>query len=289
MHLAACEGHFELVRELASRNANVDAVSDGDLAEINAQKAVSKYTPLVLACFLAEEKVAVKMLTLLLELRADLHTRPGGGLCVLSAACCRGDSPDLVSTLLSVRATVDLEQPSAINYTALCFAASFAGPRTVKVLLEARANPNAVTMFNGTPLSVLSTNSMPLMQMQECVKLLVDAEGDINARWSPPSMKAKILQTIGSALNGMGAKDKKFEMLAIARTQPTALCQATYWNNGPLITSLLAEGADVDLPIIWSKSADEYISQNPESALAIALRDDARSSLNMLRQADEGE
>eukprot|EP00747_Dinoflagellata_sp_TGD_P154287 gnl/TRDRNA2_/TRDRNA2_177488_c3_seq4.p1 gnl/TRDRNA2_/TRDRNA2_177488_c3~~gnl/TRDRNA2_/TRDRNA2_177488_c3_seq4.p1 ORF type:complete len:576 (-),score=66.51 gnl/TRDRNA2_/TRDRNA2_177488_c3_seq4:215-1861(-) len=286
MHLAACEGHCELVRELASQKANVNAQANEGILELHGKLDSAQHTPLTLACVLGEEKLMCAMVPLLLELRADIHDK-SVGTPPLYLACMKSDMPDLVSVLLSAGADVECLSITVFNDTPLFASARMAGPKTMRVLLEAGASPHTVSMFSSTPLHALSSNSMGLEKMRECVTLLVQARGNVNARLPAPNMKAKILQTIAAGLHGLGAKQKKFENLALCSTQPTPLSLATFWNNGSLIVRLLDAHADLSQPVVWCKSADEYAGQNPESALALALEYQRWRQFRISRQSHE--
>lgn len=84
--------------------------------------------------------------------------------------------------LISLGSNRSLSDIGIVTEIPLLVAARYHHPNTMKVLLEAGADVNAVAGFDGSILSaVLGDNFLPPLLMLEMVKLLIDFGADVNA------------------------------------------------------------------------------------------------------------
>ena len=183
LRTAARDGDFKKVQELLNKGADVDAKDENG----------------VTALLEAYGGGHIEIMKLLLENEADIESQDlRKGVTILMAASTMGQA-EVVKLLLEWEADVDAKANR--GETALVLA-SFAGwPQVVKLLLEADADVNIKTHKGTTPLmgasvkadlrtlaaSVTDKSTMGQLMTSradhvEVVKLLLNAEADINAQ-----------------------------------------------------------------------------------------------------------
>jgi ankyrin repeat protein len=167
---AAEYNYIECARVLLNAKADINARFTG------ADDTVKRYTPL----YPASEFGNSEILGMLVEAQANVN-EPFDGIAPLYAAA-RGGYAQSVQILLSAKADVD--RRTVADKTALMVAACNHHVECVKLLLDAKANPNVVDtvepllgMQNATPL-LLALSSQT--DEHEIAKLLLDANADPN-------------------------------------------------------------------------------------------------------------
>ena len=156
LHVAAANGHREIVLLLLSHGAEVDTEMEGG------------FTPLIVAVLLKHREVA----ELLINQGADVNARLKDGKTPLYFAL-RGRQPDMVSLLLRNGAEANARTEHGV--TALHVAVERKLQDVVELLLRSGADVNAVTKTGVTPLHCAVVKGQ-----REITEMLLSHGGDVS-------------------------------------------------------------------------------------------------------------
>ncbi|KAH8986513.1 ankyrin repeat-containing domain protein [Lactarius hatsudake] len=150
LHSASSGGHFEIVRQLLVRGADVTA------------KTQRHWSPLHLASYSRDAETV----RLLIEHGADVTARD------------RRHKTPLHSVLFLHDGFMDVTALDMTHSTPLDLASSLGIPRIVQILLESGADANAQNETHSTPLHRASIRE----ESSECVRILIEHGADVTAR-----------------------------------------------------------------------------------------------------------
>lgn len=160
LHYAACKGHLEVCKYLVEELA-------GDINMAGAEGV----TPFMTSA----QSGDLPTVKYFLDHGGDLMKTDEKGRTILHHAVCTG-SCKVTEFLLSKGVPVDLDPGRG---TPLYHAATNEQDKTVKILLDHHANPNAVSSDIGTPLM-----GALIYRSLKCIKLLIKAGADVNGKGS---------------------------------------------------------------------------------------------------------
>ncbi|CAL5012371.1 unnamed protein product [Urochloa decumbens] len=160
LHIAACAGHLEVCKYLVEELG-------GD-ANMTAAEGVTPFMA-------AAQSGDLSTVKYLLDRGGDLLKADDKGRTVLHHAACSG-STKVTEFLLSKGIPVDIDYGHG---TALYQAANNEQDKTVKILLDQHANPNAT--FNGVHTALMGAL---LCHSLKCMKILIKAGADVNGKGS---------------------------------------------------------------------------------------------------------
>lgn len=169
LHYAARAGDVEMIKLLLAAGASVKAAS------------VTGVTPLAVAA----RRAPVGAIAPLLAAGADIDAADDRGFTPIMAACVRREQSDVVAAL--IRAGADVNHQSVAQGTALHQAAAAGALRSIELLLDAQANPNANSGRSGVVPLMLAVQH----GRTEVVKLLLARGASVNA--TSPELSTPLL------------------------------------------------------------------------------------------------
>lgn len=160
LHWAATEGSVEIVEELLSHGAIVDARSKSGLTPLHQ----------------AARKGNLGIVKLLLEKQADVNAVDRAGMTPLIWACNLGTNGDVVKLLLNYKPEVNLT--NRFGETALVAAVANGNADAVKALLDAGADVNLGNNFGGGSIMHAAVTACPI----ETIELLLSKKPDLTVQ-----------------------------------------------------------------------------------------------------------
>ncbi|KAL6717826.1 hypothetical protein ACLMJK_003911 [Lecanora helva] len=236
LHIAASEGHEEILRILIENGVDVNA------------RCRNCRTALQVAVKLGHYQIAKT----LLDLGADMNAKDEDGDTALCLAI-RHDETESLRLLLDLRA--DINTKDKYGDTPLMLAANCNKVECMRLLLDFGADMNAKNKHGHTALI-----SAIRRDMTECVRLLLDFGADVNAKnkrgltalkmamWLNTMECVQLLLKFGADVNVKGGNGD------------TALKSAIQQEKVELVQLLLDSGADVNAKDRWGHTAFEIAS-----------------------------
>lgn len=255
--LASEQGFFECVRNLVEGGANVELAPTGKTA-LNMN--LSGQTPL----FCAAKEGHKNIVKYLLEKNANPNATNHYGVSVLWIPCQRG-LIDIVKLLLRYHANTEIapegpeaEERSISKWTPLYAAIKSRQYAVVKLLLEFKANPNAVTSLGSTPFLLASE-----IGDLDVIKCFV--EHGANLDYAPSGPEADELNITGQTALFMATLKEQNDVVEYLIKRGSKVNVKNRYGVSPLL--LCAEGGNEALVrLLVSVGAD--INMSPSGDLA---------------------
>jgi ankyrin repeat protein len=255
--LAAEQGFFECVKNLVEGGANVELAPSGRTA-LNMN--LSGQTPL----FCAAKEGHLEIVKYLLDKNANPNATNHYGVSVLWIPCQRGLT-DIVELLLQYDADTEIaphgteaEDRSISGWTPLYAAIKSRQYQVVKLLLEYKANPNAITSLGSTPFLLASE-----IGDLDIIKCFVEHGADLD--YAPAGKEADDLNITGQTALFMATLKEQNDVVKYLIDKGSKVNVKNRYGVSPLL--LCAEGGNEALvELLVSVGAD--INMSPSGDLA---------------------
>ncbi len=258
---AIADNYTAVAELLIARGADINADTTVNLDETN-KKVWLELTPLAIAIS-RDNKFWIDRL---LALKADVNAAPNGQhMTALHVAAWKGNrvvlqklldlgaNPDAPDDLLESRAELRSPSTDAAGWRALHYAATDTG--MVEALLKAGANPSLADSNGLTPLHIAC-----LREKLDCVKLLLAAKSDVNARG-----------TVRRTPNNIPDFTDNTPLHIAATTANTAIIEALL-AAGANPNPPVAEGQKTKTPLALAMNAVVLDNTKGSSAIAALLK-----------------